>query len=444
MEILENQLLGAGDAVEDTQQTLEAFGGFVDNLGAMVKKVFHQMGKAIMENMKDAADAITATGGALKRTVAGFDQLNRLQAPSGGGTVSAMDKEFLEAKENLEAFIEKIQTLSMEPVLGPIRTLCTGIGNVVSSLWDTHTPLGVFSQLFWDAAGALGITSDKVGGFMGILESLTVPVSTIGGGISILWEKLRDLGLKWDSTGTSAGNAFTTMTEAWSNAGGWMQANVSDPLGQVFSGLWSRVTADSSKTGETVKGIWSGTAASMGSIFSQSWEQVKKAFSAGGQVFDGLETGIFSQFKGVVNGLIDGINAVVGNPFQGINTALQKVSQVEIFGTRPFRWLGWQIPVPKIPHLAQGAVLPANKPFLAVVGDQRNGTNVEAPLSTIQEAVSLVMQDNIAAMMAGFEALLREQQQTRETIAAIRVGDTVIGQAAQRYQNRLAVMKGGL
>lgn len=40
-----------------------------------------------------------------------------------------------------------------------------------------------------------------------------------------------------------------------------------------------------------------------------------------------------------------------------------------------------------VPELAQGAVLEPNHPFMAIVGDQKHGTNVEAPLSTIQEAV---------------------------------------------------------
>ena len=41
--------------------------------------------------------------------------------------------------------------------------------------------------------------------------------------------------------------------------------------------------------------------------------------------------------------------------------------------------------------LAQGAVLPPNQPFLAMVGDQKTGTNVETPLSTIEEAVANVL-----------------------------------------------------
>lgn len=40
----------------------------------------------------------------------------------------------------------------------------------------------------------------------------------------------------------------------------------------------------------------------------------------------------------------------------------------------------------EVPALAQGAVIPANKKFLAVLGDQTKGTNVEAPLSIIQQA----------------------------------------------------------
>ena len=49
------------------------------------------------------------------------------------------------------------------------------------------------------------------------------------------------------------------------------------------------------------------------------------------------------------------------------------------------------ITIPNIPYLAQGAVLPPNKPFMAMVGDQKNGTNIEAPLATIQEALANVL-----------------------------------------------------
>ena len=39
-----------------------------------------------------------------------------------------------------------------------------------------------------------------------------------------------------------------------------------------------------------------------------------------------------------------------------------------------------------IPRLATGAVIPANKEFLAVLGDQKHGMNIEAPLDTLMQA----------------------------------------------------------
>lgn len=47
-----------------------------------------------------------------------------------------------------------------------------------------------------------------------------------------------------------------------------------------------------------------------------------------------------------------------------------------------------------LPHLATGAVIPPNQQFLAILGDQRSGTNIEAPLSTIEQAVQNVFDRN--------------------------------------------------
>lgn len=41
----------------------------------------------------------------------------------------------------------------------------------------------------------------------------------------------------------------------------------------------------------------------------------------------------------------------------------------------------------KIPKLAQGAVLPPNKPFLTIMGEQKNGNNLEAPEALIRKIV---------------------------------------------------------
>lgn len=96
-----------------------------------------------------------------------------------------------------------------------------------------------------------------------------------------------------------------------------------------------------------------------------------------------------------------------------------------------------------VPYLASGAVIPPNAPFMAVLGDQRHGTNVEAPLATIQEAVALVMEDMMASNMAGHEATVAVLQEILQAVLGIEVGDEVIGRAASRYQQKLAIMRGG-
>ena len=95
-----------------------------------------------------------------------------------------------------------------------------------------------------------------------------------------------------------------------------------------------------------------------------------------------------------------------------------------------------------VPYLASGAVIPPNAPFMAVLGDQRHGTNIEAPLSTIQQAVALAMEDQIASNTAGHEATVAVLREILQTVMGISLGDEVIGAAAERYSRRMAMMKG--
>ena len=98
----------------------------------------------------------------------------------------------------------------------------------------------------------------------------------------------------------------------------------------------------------------------------------------------------------------------------------------------------------EMPYLAKGAVIPANAPFAAILGDQRHGTNIEAPLSTIQEAVAVVMEDMIQSNIAGHEATIAVLRQILEAVLGIEIGDSVIGEAVERYNHNMSVVKGYL
>ena len=51
-----------------------------------------------------------------------------------------------------------------------------------------------------------------------------------------------------------------------------------------------------------------------------------------------------------------------------------------------------RLSIDDVPALAKGAVIPPNREFLAVLGDQKSGTNIEAPTSEIEAAVARGMQ----------------------------------------------------
>jgi hypothetical protein len=100
--------------------------------------------------------------------------------------------------------------------------------------------------------------------------------------------------------------------------------------------------------------------------------------------------------KKIINGIIDGLNKLIRGIVSAINTIIRGINSIKIDIPE---WLGGgsigfnikELPLTQIPRLAQGAVIPPNKEFLAMLGDQKHGTNIEAPLDTIKQALAEVL-----------------------------------------------------
>ena len=216
----------------------------------------------------------------------------------------------------------------------------------------------------------------------------------------------------------------------------------------AFGNVLNAFFANVENIWNAVKSIFSGIVSFVKNIFAGDWSA---AWDSIVSVFKGIWDYMLAVVKVPVNGIIGLINGLVEGVVGGINLVIKALnnisfdipSWVPVIGGETFGFNLTTLTAPKIPLLAQGAVLPANRPFLAVVGDQRHGTNVEAPLTTIQEAVAVVLSQQLPALMAGFEAVVNEQRATREMIAQIQIGDDMIANAVHRFDRKMAVMRGG-
>lgn len=156
-----------------------------------------------------------------------------------------------------------------------------------------------------------------------------------------------------------------------------------------FSGLWEKVASGAVAAWNGIKSAFKSVPEWFQSKFRDAWQKVKDVFSTGGRIWSGIKEGIESTFHTVVNAIIRGMNTIIAVPFNKINSMLNTIRNAHFLGISPFQnmWGVNPLPVPQIPMLARGAVIPANRQFLAVLGDQRNGNNLEAPESLLRQIV---------------------------------------------------------
>ena len=134
-------------------------------------------------------------------------------------------------------------------------------------------------------------------------------------------------------------------------------------IASVVTVNWNTIVNKLKEVWKTVKDYWNSNIAK---YFTATWW---------GNLAKGAINGFLKRIVNGLNKLIDKLNS--------FGFTLPDV----LGGGR----VGFNISRLSVPQLAQGAVLPPNKPFLAMVGDQKSGTNIEAPLDTIKQGVAEVL-----------------------------------------------------
>ena len=436
--------------------------------------------KGLADSAKEATQsevklgsAAKAAGKAVKRSLASFDQLERLNEPTGsgggGGSGGSIDiwggfapdpisPQVQALVDRVLAVLAPLMAIDLNPLQLSLQNLWTTftqlaavIGEALSFLWyEILTPfitwiLEILAPAFTDtfASGLTLVTA--------LLEPLVA-------GIRILWEALKPVV-------AFIGEQVVTALQSWKQH--------FEGLTQVFREKNPVIVGIFQNISQMVTQMWavvSPVLTAFGNHFNQVFGSVSQTVGvAVGYMLDmllgltGFLSGIFTGswekawegvklfLKSAVNGVITLLNSLVSRLASALNAVVSTANKlsftvpswVPTIGGKHF---GVNLPYvtpPSIPYLAKGAVLPAGKPFLAMVGDQKHGTNIEAPLSTIQEAVAMVMEDQTGAILRGFEASVGVQREILEAVLGIRIGDDVLGRAVSRYNRRMEAMEGG-
>lgn len=243
------------------------------------------------------------------------------------------------------------------------------------------------------------------------LTAITVALLTIGGAIAIItgaWIPLLIAAIaamvvwivaKWTSIKEWISKTISSIDAAFEQHLANVEAGAAAVVDWViekwtavkdwFSGLWEKVSSGAVAAWDGIKSAFKSVPEWFQSKFRDAWQKVKDVFSTGGRIWSGIKEGIENTFRAVVNAIIRGMNTIIAVPFNKINSMLNAIRNASFLGISPFQnmWGVNPLPVPQIPMLARGAVIPANRQFLAVLGDQRNGNNLEAPESLLRQIV---------------------------------------------------------
>lgn len=162
---------------------------------------------------------------------------------------------------------------------------------------------------------------------------------------------------------------------------------------------------------EKLKGVWDGI---------KNWwnSSVKKFFTLdywknkGREIIDGFLKGIQDAWNGLKSWFSNAWDSLFGNRTVSVNTNVSGAAAGASIavGRNSVRAASMpQISTAQIPALAQGAVIPPNREFMAVLGDQTSGNNLEAPESLIRKIVreeaggnnTALLEDILEAIKAG-------------------------------------------
>lgn len=198
------------------------------------------------------------------------------------------------------------------------------------------------------------------------------------------------------------------------------------------TGFFDSVKTTLGETLDTVKQIFTGIAQFISGVFTNDWDLAWEGIK---NIFKGAWNGIVSLLEGAVNLIIKGLNWLIS---QMNKISFTVPSWVPGAGGKSLGISIPSIPEAKIPRLAQGAVIPPNREFMAVLGDQRSGNNLEAPEDLIRQIVREESGGGSAELVQLLQSILKAIKDGH----IIMVDGTVFGRTAIKTINGVTTAAG--
>ena len=270
---------------------------------------------------------------------------------------------FAGALDVLRLAIDKIKPLALFLFEAVLKPLAEWQGkNFIDNLNIANGVLMVF-------AGILeGDVKKGFDGFMQIIESAYNILRRVF--VAFLGEEVvRSVENFAKKTAEIIADWWTNSVSPWFTKEVWLALFVN--VNTAFTEIWNQIQLKSTQVYTAITSLW-GKASG---FFKKSViDPTKNAFKDGINFMIGLAEGFVNRFIDGINKIIDAINSIsfdMPKTLGGghIGFSLARVAPVSI------------------PRLATGAVIPPNGEFMAMLGDQKHGKNLEAPEELIRQIV---------------------------------------------------------
>ena len=351
-------------------------------------------------------------------------------------------------KETVSGIWESIQERSgeiFENIKEKIVTAWEGLKEKTSAAWE-----GIKTNLttLWDS-----LKTKVTEVFDGIQEKVSTIWDNIKEKTSTIWESIKStLTTAWENLKTAAKEKFenikTAIATAWENVKAktteiWN--NIKTTLSTLWNELKTNVTTIFTEIKNKVVEVWTNIKneavskwTEIKSTISEKISNIKETVTDGftrvketitskvTEAIDALKNKDWASVgRGIVDGIANGLNGIfdklrswasrvwdsVSSAFDGggrssgssRRSSSRTVSYSDYrltpaamtgYSVRPLPKLANGAVIPPMPKLANGAVIPPNQQFMAILDDQRSGTNIEAPLGTIEKALQNVLDRN--------------------------------------------------